>query len=78
MTASHENESELERRRAIDRCHAEIAAIEALLLAGHQDVEGLCMALSDWSAELRLVESEPAHGSSNRRREASSDVTATS
>jgi hypothetical protein len=33
--------------RAIERCHAEIAAIEALLLAGHPDVEGLCMALSD-------------------------------
>ena len=62
----------------IDRCHAEIAAIEALLLAGHPDVEGLCMALSDWSAELRLVESEQAHGSRSRGREASSDVKAIS
>jgi hypothetical protein len=41
---------------AIERCRREIAEIEALLLAGHRDVEGLCMALSDWSAELRLIE----------------------
>jgi hypothetical protein len=41
---------------AIERCRAEIAAIEALLIAGHPDVEGLCLALSDWSAELRLIE----------------------
>jgi len=43
-------------RREVDRCSAEIAAIEALLLAGHPDVEGLCLALSDWSAELRILE----------------------
>ena len=42
---------------AIERCHAEIAAIEALLLARHPDVAGLCLALSDWSAELKLLES---------------------
>ena len=40
------------------RCRAEIAAIEELLLAGHLDVEGLCMALADWSAELRILERE--------------------
>jgi hypothetical protein len=33
-----------------------IAAIEELLLAGHPDVHGLCMALSDWSAEWKLLE----------------------
>ena len=38
----------------------EIAAIEALLLAGHPDVEGLCLALSDWSAELRILEEAEA------------------
>ena len=38
--------------REIERCHREVAAIEAELLAGHPDVEGLCLALSDWSAEL--------------------------
>ena len=37
-------------------CSSEIAATEALLLAGHPDVEGLCMALVDWSAELRILE----------------------
>jgi hypothetical protein len=42
----------------VDRCRAEIAAIEALLLAGHPDIEGLCVALSDWSAELRILEAE--------------------
>jgi hypothetical protein len=43
----------------MERCRREIAAIEAELLAGNPDVEGLCMALSDWSAELRILEAEP-------------------
>jgi len=42
----------------IERCRREIAAIEAELLAGNPDVEGLCLALSDWSAELRILEAE--------------------
>jgi hypothetical protein len=42
----------------IQRCRSEIAAIEALLRAGHPDLQGLCLALSDWSAELRLIERE--------------------
>jgi hypothetical protein len=29
------------------------------LLAGHPDVEGLCLALSDWSAELRILKALP-------------------
>ena len=37
------------------RCRREIAEIESLLLAGHPDVEGLCLALADWSQELRLL-----------------------
>jgi len=40
------------------RCLREIAAIEAELLAGNPDVEGLCQALSDWWAELRILEAE--------------------
>ena len=36
--------------------HREIAEVEALLLAGHEDLRGLCLALSDWSAALRLIE----------------------
>ena len=42
----------------MDRCLREIADARALLLAGHPDVEGLCRALADWSAELRLIQRE--------------------
>jgi hypothetical protein len=42
----------------MERCKREIAAIEAELLAGNPDVEGLCLALSDWWAELRIIEAE--------------------
>jgi len=42
----------------MDRCLREIAEARALLLAGHPDVEGLCRALADWSAELRLIQKE--------------------
>ena len=42
----------------IDHCRREIAAIEALIGAGHPDLQGLCLALSDWFAELRLLEQE--------------------
>ena len=39
----------------IERCDQEIAEIEALLRSGHPDVEGLCLALMDWSNEKRLL-----------------------
>jgi hypothetical protein len=42
--------------REIERCRREIAAIKAELLAGNPDVAGLCLALADWSTELRLIE----------------------
>jgi hypothetical protein len=49
--------SEFARQRAdMDRCRREIAAIEAQILAGHPDLRGLCLALSDWRAELRLLQ----------------------
>ena len=35
-----------------------MAEIEAALRAGHPDVQGLCLALADWSAELRLIQQE--------------------
>jgi hypothetical protein len=35
-----------------------MAEIEAMLVAGHPDVEGLCRALSDWSEELRILQNE--------------------
>jgi hypothetical protein len=42
----------------MERCKREIAAIEGELLAGNRDVAGLCLALSDWWAELRILEAE--------------------
>ena len=42
----------------IERCQREIAAIEDQLRAGHPEVEGLCLALTDWSAELRILVEE--------------------
>jgi len=40
---------------SVARCRAEIAAIEAQIRAGHPDLQGLCLALADWSCELRLL-----------------------
>jgi len=42
----------------MERCRREIALIEEQLLAGHPDVHGLCLALADWSAELRILVAE--------------------
>ena len=42
----------------IERCRREIAEIESQLCAGNPELDGLCLALSDWSAELRLLEQE--------------------
>ena len=42
-------------QRDIDRCRREVATAEAQLRAGDPDVQGLCLALSDWSAELRIL-----------------------
>jgi hypothetical protein len=52
----------------MDRCRAEIAEAQRLLRAGHRDVEGLCLMLSDWSAELRLLEEEQRRQSGDWRR----------
>jgi hypothetical protein len=49
----------------MERCRREIAAIEAELLAGNPDVQGLCLALSDWCAELRILEGAKANASSS-------------
>jgi hypothetical protein len=45
-------------RREIARCQSEIASIEEVLLSGNPDVAGLCLALSDWSMELRILQNE--------------------
>ena len=42
----------------MERCQREIAALEAEIRAGNPDLPGLCLALSDWSAELRILHHE--------------------
>jgi hypothetical protein len=42
----------------IAQCLHEIAAVENQLRRGHPDIEGLCLALADWSAELRTLLAE--------------------
>jgi hypothetical protein len=44
------------------RCRGEIAAIEAEIRAGNLDLQGLCLALSDWSGELRILQTSNAAG----------------
>jgi hypothetical protein len=39
----------------MEHCRREIEVIEAQIRVGHVDVQGLCLALSDWSGELRLL-----------------------
>ena len=39
-----------------ERCLRERAECERLLRSGHPEVEGLCLALADWSAELRIID----------------------
>ena len=51
-------QSEYPSWREIERCEREIAAAEDALRAGHPDVAGLCLALSDWSTELRILQNE--------------------
>lgn len=36
--------------------------IEAALRAGNPEVDGLCLALSDWSSELRLLNEKSRRG----------------
>jgi hypothetical protein len=42
----------------MERCRSEIVVIEDQLRAGHPDLQGLCLALADWSAELRILGAE--------------------
>jgi len=53
----------------MERCRREIAAIEVEILAGNPDLPGLCLALSDWSAELRILQEEERRQAQTRRRE---------
>ncbi len=53
----------------MERCRRKIASIEAELLNGNPDVAGLCLALSDWSAELRILQDEERRQAGAQRRE---------
>jgi hypothetical protein len=53
----------------MERCLREIAAIEAEILAGNPDLLGLCLALRDWSVELRILQNEERRQAETRRRE---------
>ena len=53
----------------MERCRREIAAIEAEIRAGNPDLPGLCLALRDWSTELRILQDEERRQAETRRRE---------
>ena len=51
------------------RCRQEIAEIEGEIRAGHSDLQGLCLALADWSKELRILHNEERRRAGTRRRD---------
>jgi hypothetical protein len=53
----------------MERCRREIAAIEAEIRAGNPDLQGLCLALSDWHAELRILQDEQRRQAETQRRD---------
>jgi hypothetical protein len=54
----------------MERCRREIAAIESEIRAGNPDLQGLCLALRDWHAELRILQNEAGqHEDSQQNRE---------
>ena len=57
---------------SIERCRREIADIEAEIRAGNPDLQGLCLALRDWSGELRILQNEQRRREGTRRREGGS------
>ncbi len=42
----------------IERCEREITEAENVLRENHSDVVGLCLAISDWSVERRILEQQ--------------------
>ena len=46
------------KQEALERCDRELAKARAALLAGDPCVEGLCLAISDWAEERRVIERE--------------------
>ena len=65
--ADDDQAQELADRQAaeIERCRREIAKIETLIMSGHPDVQGLCLALNDWNAEMKLCGGLSLRSSSN-------------
>ena len=45
-----------------ERSMKEIAECKRLLRAGHPEVEGLCLAVRDWSVELRILDGDERAG----------------
>ena len=62
------------RRHESSAAAAEIADIEAEIRAGHTDLQGLCLALSDWSAELRILQNEQRRRVEAQRRDVSGEL----
>jgi hypothetical protein len=60
LTTSPQSECQL--LREIERCEREIAAAEDALRGSHRDVAGLCLAVSDWSVERRILEQQTSSG----------------
>jgi hypothetical protein len=53
----------------MERCIREIAAIEAEIRSGNPDLQGLCLALRDWHAELRILQAEESRRAETQRRD---------
>ena len=53
----------------MERCRREITAIEEEILAGNPDLPGLCLALRDWNAELRILQDEKRRQAETQRRD---------
>jgi hypothetical protein len=60
--------------REVERCRREIAEAERQIKSGHPDVAGLCLALSDWSAELRMILKEERRRGEHPAAEVAGDV----
>jgi hypothetical protein len=61
------------KRDGIASCRREIAAIKAEILAGNPDLVGLCLSLSDWSGELKLLLEESGEEKSRRSKTPAAD-----
>jgi hypothetical protein len=58
----------------IERCRREIAAVEAELIAGNPDVDGLMLGLADWNVELRILQRTKKRRQAGTRRRVGSEI----